>query len=92
MTSAPVLALSNFAETFVIEANACNMGIGAVLTQTGRLIASLSKSLSQKNQALSVYKKELLTILIAATKWRQYFEGTKFIIRTYQQSIKHLIE
>nr|GEX21044.1 putative reverse transcriptase domain-containing protein [Tanacetum cinerariifolium] len=42
MTQAPVLALSDFQKTFVVETNASSIGIGAVLQQEGHLIAYLS--------------------------------------------------
>jgi hypothetical protein len=35
LTSAPVLALPNFKETFEIETDACDYGVGAVLMQKG---------------------------------------------------------
>lgn len=46
MTSTPVLALPNFEEKFVIEADASSTGMGAVLCQRGHLIAFASKRLS----------------------------------------------
>lgn len=58
LTHAPVLALPNFSDTFVLETDACNMGIGAVLMQQGNPVAYLSKSVCPKNQDLSTYEKE----------------------------------
>ena len=49
LVSAPVLALPNFELPFVIETDACEKGIGAVLQQAGHPIAFLSKSLVPKN-------------------------------------------
>lgn len=39
MVSTPVLALPNFSETFVVETDACDVGIGAVLMQNDKPIA-----------------------------------------------------
>jgi hypothetical protein len=49
MCSAPVLSLPDFAEPFEIETDACDTGVGAVLSQHGHPIAFLSKALSRAN-------------------------------------------
>jgi hypothetical protein len=60
MTSTPVLTMPNFQEEFVIESDASDSGIGAVLMQRGHpiAIAYISKALSPKHQGLSTYEKE----------------------------------
>ncbi|KAL0371094.1 UNVERIFIED_CONTAM: Retrovirus-related Pol polyprotein from transposon.6 [Sesamum angustifolium] len=92
MISAPVLALPDFTQHFVIEADACDKGIGAVLMQKQRPIAFLSNALSPRNQGLSVYEKEFLAILQAVQKWKHYVIGHHFIIKTDHQSLKHILE
>jgi hypothetical protein len=89
---APVLAVPDFSKQFIVETDACGVGIGAVLMQHDHPIAYLSKALCPKNQALSTYEKECLAILLAIDKWRSYLQHQEFIIRTDQKSLLHLTE
>ena len=54
----PVLAVPDFSKQFVLETDASDLGIGAVLMQDQHHVAYLSKALGPRNQALSVYEKE----------------------------------
>jgi hypothetical protein len=45
MTTTPTLAMANFNEFFTIETDASGEGIGAVLSQQGKLIAYMSRAL-----------------------------------------------
>jgi hypothetical protein len=68
LLTAPVLAVPDFKQSFVLETDACDTGIGAVLMQNGHPVAYLSKHLCPRNQTLSVYEKECLAILMAIEK------------------------
>lgn len=92
LTEAPVLALPDTTKTFVIEVDASGYGIGAVLMQEGHPIAFISKALSTRHAAMSVYDRELLAIVHAVTNWSQYLLGQKFVIRTDQKALKFLME
>jgi hypothetical protein len=65
MVHTPVLALPDFAQPFVIETDACDTGVGAVLMQQGHPIAYMSKALCVMNRKLSVYEKEFLAVMLA---------------------------
>jgi RNase H-like domain found in reverse transcriptase len=84
--------LPDFSKSFTIETDASQYGIGAILMQSNRPIAYLSKNLGIKNQALSTYEKELLALFTAVTKWKHYLIGNEFIIKTDQISLKHLLD
>lgn len=92
LVSAPVLALPDVTKPFIIETDACNKGIGAVLMQDKHPLAFISRALSPKQQTLSVYEKELLAIILATKQWHYYLITGHFIIRTDQKSLKHLID
>lgn len=86
----PVLALLDFSKTFVLETDASEKGVGAVLQQNGHPIAYISKALGPKNQMLSTYEKECLAMLMAVHHWRPYLMQSEFIIKTNQLSLIHL--
>jgi hypothetical protein len=92
MVCAPVLALPNFQEQFVIETDACAEGVGAVLMQRGQPVAFLSKAFGDKHKHISIYDKEFLAVMMEVEKWRQYIQHQEFIIKTDHQSLSYLNE
>jgi len=92
LDQAPVLAIPDFSKQFVLETDASDQGIGAVLMQEGHRIAYLSKALSDRNKALSTYEKECMAILIAVEKYRSYLQHQAFVIRTDHRSLLYLTE
>jgi hypothetical protein len=60
LISAPVLSLPNFSCLFVVETDASDTGIGAVLLQNEHPLALVSKALGPRNRGLSTYEKEYM--------------------------------
>ena len=94
MMMAPVLALLDFDQDFVVASDASKFGIGVVLMQKERPVALFSTTLKGKNVFLSTYEKELLALALAFTvrHWRPYSLGRHFWIRTDHKSVKYLLE
>lgn len=92
LTKALTLALPNFSQELIIEVDALGQDISTVLMQKGQPLAYLSKASSPKHLALSVYKKELLALLITMKKWHHYLQERHFLIRMDYQSLKYLLE
>lgn len=90
LATAPVLALPNYTAPFVIETDACDVGIGVVLSQKGHPLAFVSRALGPKNRGLSVYEKEYMAILLAVQQWRSYLQIGEFVIKTDHKSLTHL--
>ena len=87
-----MLALPNFKQPFVVETDASDKGIGAVLMQNQHPLAYLSRALGPQLQGLSTYEKESLAILLAIDRWHPYLRQSPFVIRTDQRALSHLDE
>ena len=76
ITSQPVLALPKREEKFRVETDASGHAIGGVLSQEQegkwKPIAFLSRTMQPVEQNYEIYDKELLAIMEALAKWRQY--------------------
>jgi hypothetical protein len=92
LVSAPVLAIPDFTKPFVIETDASDGGVGAILSQDGHPISYLSRALGPKKQGLSAYEKEFLAILLAVDHWRPYLQVQEFLIQSDHRSLASLDE
>lgn len=75
-----LLYYPNLNETFYINTDACNNGIGAVFYQTDGIIGYFSKKLSENQTKYSTSEKEVLSILLAIQYWTSWIEASKIIV------------
>jgi len=92
MSNAPVLATLDFSKPFIIRCDALGFGIEAILMQDGYLIAFESRELNKRECLKSTFNKEMLTIMHALAKWRQYLLGSKLSIRTNHNNLQYLFQ
>ena len=92
MTTLQVLALPDWNIPFTIETDASDVGLGAVISQNGNLIAFFSQKLSTRAQNKSIYERELMAVVLSVQKWRHYLLAKKFSIISNQKALKFLLE
>ena len=92
MSSCPVLVLPNFTQPFVLECDASGEGIGAVLMQGGHLVDFESRNFLPHEKLYLMYDKEMLAIMHALAKFRQYLVGNRFQVKTDHNSLRLFLE
>ena len=95
LVTAPILAHPDFTKPFILDTDASNHAIGAVLSQkTGneeRVIAYASRTLSKSERKYCVTRKELLALVYFVKYFRHYLYGRKFTARTDHASLRWLM-
>jgi phospholipid-translocating ATPase len=90
----PILKLPDFREPFILQADASDTGIGAVLMQNhdGEKfpIAYASKKLLPRERAYSVIERECLALVWAIRKFQTYLYGKEFLLQTDHQPLVYL--
>ncbi|KAL5491894.1 hypothetical protein EMCRGX_G017263 [Ephydatia muelleri] len=85
LTQAPILVYPQFgseATPFILETDASDVGIAAVLQQDGHVIAYASRALSKSEKNYSVIQKECLAIVYGTKQFRHYLLGRSFTVLT----------
>lgn len=94
LTSEPILANPIYDEPFIIQTDASNLGVGAVLLQgcgeSERVISYFSRKLSSAEQKYQTTERECLAVINAIDKFRPYIEGVKFTVVTDHASLQWL--
>jgi len=96
LTTAPILKYPCNKDVFILDTDASNTGIGAVLSQkdssgSENVIYYASNRLSKAEQNYCTTRKELLAIFHYTKFFRHYLLGRRFIIRTDHKSLTWLM-
>lgn len=97
-TSAPILIQPDPSRQFIVEVDASDTGVGAVLSQTtcpdNRLhpCAFFSRRLSPAERNYDVGNRELLAVKLALEEWRHWLEGSEqpFLVWTDHKNLAYI--
>ena len=95
LCSTPVLQTPDFDRGFVLQTDASNRGVGAVLGQTDEAgsdqpVAYYSRKLLPREENYSTIEKECLAIKLAVQAFRVYLLGRQFTIQTDHRALEWL--
>ncbi|KAG1928308.1 retrotransposable element [Pimephales promelas] len=97
-TTAPILLTPDVSRQFIVEVDASEVGVGAVLSQRsaadGKVhpCAFFSHRLSPAERNYDVGNRELLAIRLALGEWRQWLEGSTvpFLVWTDHRNLEYI--
>ncbi|GJX67527.1 reverse transcriptase domain-containing protein [Tanacetum coccineum] len=92
LCNAPVLALPDGPDDFVVYCDASKQGFGCVLMQQGKVIAYASRQLKIHENNYTTHDLELGAVVFALKIWRHYLYGTKSVIYTDHKSLQYIFD
>jgi hypothetical protein len=101
LVSAPILSTSQDVGVYVLDVDASDIAVGAVLQQEQngllRVIGYASRTFNHCERKYCITRKELAAVIFGLKQYRQYLLGRHFVIRsdhaalTYLQTTKEMI-
>ncbi|GJZ61795.1 reverse transcriptase domain-containing protein [Tanacetum coccineum] len=92
LCAAPILALPEGSDDFVVYCDASIKGLGAVLMQRMKVIAYASRQLKIHEKNYTTHDLELGAVVFALKIWRHYLYGTKCVVFTDHKSLQHILD
>lgn len=97
-TSAPILIQPDPDRQFIVEVDASDVGVGAVLSQRSAVdekvhpCAFLSHRLTPPERNYDIGDRELLAVKLALEEWRHWLEGSKvpFLVWTDHKNLEYI--
>ena len=95
LCASPILTSPNFQKEFIVQMDASDRGVGAVLSQldnqgNDKPVAFYSRELLPREERYSVIEKECLAIKSAVQTFHPYLMGQKFRMQTDHRSLEWL--
>ena len=92
LCSEPILRSPDFSRPFVLQTDASDRGVGAVLSQCDdegqdHPIAFFSRKLLPREERYSTVEKECLAIVLGAKSFRVYLLGRPFKVQTDHRAL-----
>ncbi|GJT53211.1 putative reverse transcriptase domain-containing protein [Tanacetum coccineum] len=91
LCEAPILALPEGNNDFIVYCDASLQGLGAVLMQREKVIAYASRQLKPHEENYTTHDLKLGAVIFALKIWRHYLYGTKCTVFTNHKSLQHIL-
>ncbi|XP_029574004.1 uncharacterized protein LOC115165110 [Salmo trutta] len=95
LMEAPVLASPDPNRPFILDTDASNEGLGAVLAQRGpdgeHVVAYYSRTFDKAEKRYCVTRRELLAVVAAVRHFKYYLGGLPFVVRTDHSALQWLL-
>nr|GEY24682.1 retrotransposon protein, putative, Ty3-gypsy subclass [Tanacetum cinerariifolium] len=92
LCDAPILALPEGTNDFVVYCDASNQGFGCVLMHRNKVIAYASRQLKIHEKNYTTHDLEFGAVVFALKMWRHYLYGTKSVIYTDHKCLQHIFD
>ncbi|GJW17831.1 putative reverse transcriptase domain-containing protein [Tanacetum coccineum] len=90
--NAPIPALPEGSECFIVYWDASIKSLGVVLMQREKVIAYASRQLKIHEKNYTTHDLELGAVVFALKIWRHYLYGTKCTVFTDHKSLQHILD
>lgn len=94
LTTSPILIIPDLNKEYILDTDACDYAIGAVLSQEkdGHVlpIEYFSKLLDKNQRNYHISEKELMAIVFSVDHFKQYLYGSFFTVNTDHQALAQL--
>ncbi|KAL7856991.1 hypothetical protein SRHO_G00158900 [Serrasalmus rhombeus] len=94
LVNAPILTFPDPGQTFILDTDASDVAIGAILSQKvdgfEKVVAYASRALSRQEKIYAMTNKELLAVVHFTSYFRHYLLGRRFLLWTDHSSLRWL--